>query len=67
MSDGRNASSKLLGKTIQGADDQTRKYYQGAKAFRYEGDETDYGKSALANLRANPAAMSRSMKFHETS
>ena len=29
--------------------------------------ETGLGKKALANLRANPAAMSRSVNFHETS
>ncbi|KAI3818232.1 hypothetical protein L1987_12035 [Smallanthus sonchifolius] len=67
MSDGRNHANKLLGKTIQAADDQQRKYMKGVQAFRYEGGETDFGKNALANLRANPAAMSRSMKFHETS
>ncbi|KAI3720224.1 hypothetical protein L6452_21137 [Arctium lappa] len=29
--------------------------------------ETGVGKKALANLRANPAALSRSVNFHETS
>ncbi|KAI7737415.1 hypothetical protein M8C21_020904 [Ambrosia artemisiifolia] len=67
MSDARDPSIKLLGKSIQSADDQKMKYMKGGKAFRYDGDGTEFGKNALANLRANPAAMSRSMKFHETS
>ncbi|KAD0988268.1 hypothetical protein R6Q59_006741 [Mikania micrantha] len=67
MSEGRGTANKLSGKTIQSSDDQNRKYFKGVTVYRYEGDETDYGKNALANLRANPAAMSRSMKFHETS
>ncbi|KAF5757807.1 hypothetical protein HanXRQr2_Chr17g0831131 [Helianthus annuus] len=67
MSDARDPTIKLLGKTIQATDDQQRKYMKGVQVFRYEGDGTEFGKNALANLRANPAAMSRSMKFHESS
>nr|GEU29049.1 hypothetical protein [Tanacetum cinerariifolium] len=66
MSEMKNHTIKLLGKKIQQGDDQ-RKYFRSSEVFRYEGDEISLGKKAMANLRANPAAMSRSANFHETS
>ncbi|CAI9278428.1 unnamed protein product [Lactuca saligna] len=73
MSEVNDASIKFFGSTIQSSyilsqtDEQQRRSYKGIKAFRSEGDEIARGKKALVNLRANPAAMSRSVNFHETS
>ncbi|KAI3763625.1 hypothetical protein L2E82_13608 [Cichorium intybus] len=73
MSEVNDPSSKFFGSTIQSgfihsqADEQQRRSFKGIKGYRREGDETSLGKKAMVNLRANPAAMSRSINFHETS
>ncbi|KAL4586820.1 hypothetical protein LXL04_011464 [Taraxacum kok-saghyz] len=73
MSEVNGSSINYFGSTIQSgyilsqSDEQQRRSYNGIKANRSEGDETARGKKALVNLRMNPAAMSRSINFHETS